>query len=85
MSLKKLLLLAVAVLAVISCKKDDEEELLPSLEGVVVFHAPDFIEPGQTLTMTPKGAEHPEDEVLGRDAHTVSSEISSVSEFITCI
>lgn len=65
MSLKKLLLLAVAVLAVISCKKDDEEELLPSLEGVVVFHAPDFIEPGQTLTMTPKGAEHPEDEGVG--------------------
>jgi len=30
-------------------------------------------------------AEHPEDEILGRDAHTVSSEISSVSEFITCI
>jgi len=65
MSLRKLVLMAVAVMAVISCKKDDEQEVLPSLEGMVVFHAPDFIEPGQTLTMTPKGVEHPEDEGVG--------------------
>lgn len=64
MSLRKLLLLAAAVMAVISCK-DEEEEALPSLEGMVAFYAPDFIEPGQTLTMTPKGAEHPEDEGVG--------------------
>ncbi|MBQ7811514.1 MAG: hypothetical protein IJ394_03035 [Bacteroidales bacterium] len=64
MSLRKLLLLAAAVMAVVSCK-DDEEETLPSLEGMVVFYAPDFIEPGKTLTMTPKGVEHPEDKGVG--------------------
>ncbi len=64
MSLRKLILLAAAVVAVISCKKE-EEEALPSLEGMVVFHAPDFIEPKQTLTMTPKGVEHPEDKTVG--------------------
>lgn len=65
MSLRKLVLIAAAVLAVISCKKDDDETALPSLDGVVVFYALDFIEPGQTLTMTPKGVEHPEDKGVG--------------------
>lgn len=65
MSLRKLILLAAAVMAVISCKDDDDQKALPSLDGMVVFHAPDFIVPGQTLTMTPKGVEHPEDKELG--------------------
>ena len=29
--------------------------------------------------------EHPEDEILGRDAHTVVSTVNSISEFIICI
>ena len=65
MSHRKLVLLAAAILAVISCKKEEEEERLPSLEGVVSFYAPDFIEPLQTLTMTPEGVEHPEDKGVG--------------------
>lgn len=64
MSLRKLVLMALAILAVASCKKD-EDETLPSLDGLVTFYAPDFVEPGQKLTMTPKGAEHPEDKGLG--------------------
>ena len=65
MSLRKLILLAAAVMAVISCKDDDDQKALPSLDGMAVFHAPDFIVPGQTLTMTPKGVEHPEDKEVG--------------------
>lgn len=64
MSLRKLVLLAAAILAVASCK-DDEQEALPPLEGLVTFYAPDFIEPGQTITMTPKGVEHPDDKGFG--------------------
>ena len=60
MSLRKLVLLAAAILAVASCK-DDEEESLPSLEGLVSFYTPDFVAPGQTISMMPKGVEHPED------------------------
>ena len=64
MSLRKLVLLAAAILAVASCK-DDEQEALPPLEGLVAFYTPDFIEPGQTITMTPKGVEHPDDKGFG--------------------
>lgn len=64
MSLRKLVLLAAAILAAVSCK-EEEEEALPTLEGIVSFYAPDFIEPLQTLTMTPEGTEHPEGKGIG--------------------
>lgn len=59
------LIIAVSFVAAVSCKKDDEAEALPSLGGSMSFYVPQFIEPGQTLTMTPSGVEHPEDEGLG--------------------
>ena len=64
MSLRKLVLLAAAILAAAACDKD-EDEVLPSLEGMVSFYAPEFIEPSQTITMTPKGVEHPEGDGIG--------------------
>ena len=64
--LTSIIIIAASVLAALSCKKDEEEaEVLPSLEGNLSFHAPQFIEPGQTLTMTPKGLVHPEDKGIG--------------------
>ena len=39
----------------------------------------------ERLTSRGIGAEHPEDEILGRDAHTVRSNVSSMDEFIICI
>ena len=60
-----LLIIAASFVAAVSCKKDEEAEALPSLGGFLSFYAPLFIEPGQTLTMTPTGVIHPEDEGLG--------------------
>lgn len=59
------LLIAASVMAVLSCKKDEETTTLPSLEGALTFYAPEFIEPGQTITMTPKGVVHPDDKGVG--------------------
>ena len=60
-----LFMIAVFSVAAVSCDKDDETTALPSLEGVLKFSAPAFISPGETVTMTPKGAVHPEGKGLG--------------------
>ena len=60
-----LFIIAASFMAAVSCKKDDDSTALPSLGGSLSFYAPLFIEPGQTLTMTPTGVIHPEDEGLG--------------------
>ena len=54
-----LFIIAASFLAAVSCKKDDEATALPTLGGAMSFYAPLFIEPGQTLTFTPTGVEHP--------------------------
>lgn len=67
MSFRKLYLLvfAAAALAAVSCDDDDDTTVYPSLNGTLTFHAPEFIEPGQTLHMSPKGVSHPEGGELG--------------------
>lgn len=50
----------VAVCAILSCKKDEEETVLPSLEGYPSFSIPEYILPGSTHTMKSKGVTHPE-------------------------
>ena len=67
MSLKKLSLLVFAaamILAVASCKKDDEDKTYPSLSGLY-FDCPAFVAPGQVVKMTPKEVEHPEGGKVG--------------------
>ena len=59
------LMIAASVMTAVSCDKDEDTTALPSLEGILSFYAPEFIGPGQTLTMTPKGAVHPEDKGIG--------------------
>ncbi len=63
--LKSIIIPAAMVAAVISCKKDDEETTLPSLNGSLSFSAPEFIHLKTALKMTPKGASHPEGGDLG--------------------
>lgn len=68
MSLRKLnslLLVAVALVASVSCKKDSETESLPSLNGSVYFECPAFLAPGTTVTMKASGIEHPDGDPLG--------------------
>ena len=54
-----------AICAVLSCKKEEEETTLPSLEGYPVFSIPEYILPNSTHTMTSGGVTHPDGEILG--------------------
>lgn len=68
MSLRKLnslLLTAVALIASVSCDKDDETESLPSMNGSVYFECPAFLHPGATVTMMASGVEHPDGDPVG--------------------
>lgn len=68
MSLRKLnslILLATLVFAAVSCKDDDEDTTLPSLDGLLQLNVPEFVTPGQTVTMKPRGLEHPDGENIG--------------------
>ena len=63
--LTALLMIAASAMAAASCDKDEETEVKPRLEGALTFYMPEFIKPGQTLTLTPKGIEHPEGKGIG--------------------
>lgn len=67
MSIKKLnsiFWVTVALLASVSCKKDDDTTS-PSLNGTLTFNVTEFVTPGHLMTMTPKGLSHPEGEGIG--------------------
>lgn len=67
MSIRKLypILLAAAVLmSAVSCK-DDDTESLPSLDGMLMFDLPAFIQPKEVLIMKPKGLTHPDGKIIG--------------------
>ncbi len=64
--LKTLLLIAGAVAALASCKdKEEDTEITPSLKGTLTFEIAQFIEPDQTIKMTPEGIEHPDGNGIG--------------------
>ncbi len=65
MSFRKLLMCAAAVLAAVACEDEDEVATTPSLDGALSFHVPAYVAPLQTVTMTPKGVEHPDGKELG--------------------
>ncbi len=56
----------LAVLALASCKKNEESnELSPFLSGGLNFEVDSYIFGNTTVTMTPKDAIHPENKGLG--------------------
>ena len=63
--LKALIITGIAVLCVVSCKKDDEGTTTPSLDGYMSFSIPAYVKPGATVTLTPKGVSHPDDKGIG--------------------
>lgn len=68
MSLRKLypIVLAAAILiSAVSCKKDKDEESKPSLDGMLTFDIPAFIQPKDVLILTPKGLKHPDGKEIG--------------------
>ena len=61
MNFRKLLYISALILAAIACKKEEETTVSPSLEGTLIIEGlPEFIAPGQAVTLTPKGAIHPD-------------------------
>lgn len=62
MNFQKLIYISALILAVIACKKAEEETpVSPSLDGTLIIEGlPEFIAPGQAITMTPKGVKHPD-------------------------
>ena len=68
MSHRKLNILIFAIAAsvcIVSCKKDDETKVTPTLSGALSFSVTEYVFPNTTLTMTPSGVTHPKDEGLG--------------------
>ncbi len=61
----KFILIAGSVLALSSCKDDEETESLPSLNGNLQFQVAAFVEPGEILKMTPGGVKHPDGKTIG--------------------
>ena len=59
------IIIAIAVLCLISCKKKDETKVTPSLDGALSFTVPAYAQPGTKVTMTPSGVEHPDGKELG--------------------
>ncbi len=68
MSFRKLctlLLVTGSILALSSCKDDEDGESIPSLGGSLTFQVDAFVAPNTVVTMTPKGLYHPEDKGIG--------------------
>ena len=56
MSFRKLIYISAVILAAIACKKDEETESTPYLSGDITIEGlPEFVSPGQAVTLTPKG------------------------------
>ncbi len=63
--LADVLFIVLAAAAVISCKDDDKQESLPSLNGSIRFSIPTYISPESTHTIKVSGVTHPEGKDLG--------------------
>ena len=65
MNFRKLIYIAALILAVVSCSKDEETEATPGLNGTLsIVGLPEFMSPGATFTLHPKGAVHPDGKEL---------------------
>ncbi len=58
--IRTILPVALAFIAVVACKKEEESTTYPSLEGRVSFDLEPYLGQNETVTMTAEGAEHPE-------------------------
>lgn len=66
MNFRKLLYVAALILAAAGCKKDEETEVSPSLDGRLMIEGLDeFAVPGQTFELKAKGVTHPDNGKIG--------------------
>ena len=61
MNFRKLIVAAFVTLGALACKKEGTSTVSPSLEGMLdIKGLPEFVSPGQTVSLTPEGIIHPE-------------------------
>ncbi len=66
MNFRKLIYISAMILAAIACDEEEDETISPTLNGTLqIVGLPEFISPGESVTLTPKGAEHPDGKELG--------------------
>ena len=66
MKFNYLILALLTTLFIFSCKKDDDDDkILPSLDGSITFTGSEFAKPLETLSFTPKGVKHPDGKGIG--------------------
>ena len=63
--LKSMLIIAAVALVAVSCKDDDDDTDIIYMDGTLNFELPEFVRPGQILTLKPKGMSHPDDGIIG--------------------
>lgn len=66
MNFRKLIYISALILAAIACKKEEETSVSPTLDGTLMIEGlPEFVAPGQIVTLTPKGVKHPDGGEIG--------------------
>lgn len=68
MNLRKvfpIIMAGLMTITAISCKKDDDTESKPSMNGLLQFNVPAFVKPKDVVIMTPKGLTHPDGKGIG--------------------
>ena len=64
-TLNSILFAAALTFVAVSCEKEEETTTLPYLNGVLTVNVPEYVNIGQTITLTAKGLEHPDGEEIG--------------------
>lgn len=60
-----MLIIAAVALAAVSCKDNDDEVDIIYVDGTLRFELPEFIRPGQEVTIKPTGLTHPDGGEIG--------------------
>ncbi len=60
-----LLIIAGTILAFSSCKKEEEQETIPTLTGSLSFEVESYVSPNTVLKMKPSGVTHPDGKGIG--------------------
>ena len=65
MNFRKIIITTTLILGVIACKKEDEDTINPGLDGYLTIKGlPEFVAPGESVTLTPTGVSHPDGEAI---------------------
>ena len=79
------IIIALGILCIsISCKKDEETSISPSLDGYLLIEGlPEFVSSGYEVSLTAKGVSHPDGKEIGYywKAEPTSPDADTTKEF----